>query len=304
MRHIISVLRQTLITGYDPRRGISISSLAWEYAAGHHVSEHAHGSDQIVYAIRGVMRVSAGSGVWFIPPHFGIWIPARTSHSIHMPASVSMRTLYMRRGLAAALPSACTVFHITPLMRELIVETVRIGQLRMRNPLHCALRDLLVSQMEKASPMPISLTLPRDPRARAIADQVMLHPGERQSFAELCELAGAGVRTMQRVFRREAGSHFEFWRRQVRLMKAIELLVSGQSVKQVAHALGYRQPAAFVEMFRGILGTTPGAWIKALWFAPPAPPLAAFTTKFNLFPLIFQSCIPKLTRNPLTRALT
>jgi AraC-like DNA-binding protein len=47
-------------------------------------------------------------------------------------------------------------------------------------------------------------------------------------------------------------------------MKAIELLVSGQSVKQVADALGYRQPTAFVEMFRGILGATPGAWTKSL----------------------------------------
>src|SRR5262249_50381995 len=72
------------------------------------------------------------------------------------------------------------------------------------------------------------------------------------------------VRTIQRVFRRETGSDFEFWRRQVRLMTAIELLVSGHSVKEAAFALGYRQATAFVEMFRGILGTTPGAWIQTL----------------------------------------
>jgi AraC-like DNA-binding protein len=47
-------------------------------------------------------------------------------------------------------------------------------------------------------------------------------------------------------------------------MKAVELLVSGRSVKEAGFALGYRQPTAFVEMFRGILGTTPGAWIHAL----------------------------------------
>jgi AraC-like DNA-binding protein len=47
-------------------------------------------------------------------------------------------------------------------------------------------------------------------------------------------------------------------------MKAVELLVSGHSVKAVGFALGYRQPTAFVEMFRGILGTTPGAWIKSM----------------------------------------
>src|SRR4051795_5541333 len=98
-----------------------------------------HGSDQIIYAIGGVMEVSAGQSVWLIPPHFAIWIPARTSHSIKMPGDVSMRTLYMRCGLATGLPPACTVRHVTPLLRELIVETVRIKELRIRNRLHCAL---------------------------------------------------------------------------------------------------------------------------------------------------------------------
>jgi AraC-like DNA-binding protein len=257
-------LRQGYITGYDPGRGVSISTLTYEYPRGFHVHEHAHGSDQLIYAIRGVMQVSAGPGVWLIPPHFGIWIPARQAHSIKMPGAVSMRTLYMRCGLAARLPATCTVFHITPLLRELIVETVRIKELRMRDRLHCALRDLLLSQLETASPMPISLTLPQDRRARAVADTVMRNPGERQSLATMCGSVSASVRTIQRAFRREAGSDFEFWRRQVRLMKAVELLVSGHSVKEVGFALGYRQPTPFVEMFRGILGTTPGAWIKAL----------------------------------------
>jgi len=57
---------------------------------------------------------------------------------------------------------------------------------------------------------------------------------------------------------------FESWRKQFRLMKAIELLVEGDSVKQVAFAVGYRQPSSFVEMFRRTLGTTPKAWTSAL----------------------------------------
>jgi AraC-like DNA-binding protein len=264
LRHNISVLRQTVITEYDPGRGIWISTLAYEYARDFQVPEHAHGSDQLVYAISGVMEVSAGPGMWLIPPQFGMWIPARTFHSIQMPGAVSMRTLYMRRERASRLPATCTVFHITPFLRELILETVRIRELRMRNRLHCALRDLLVAQLQAASPMPVSLILPQDRRARAVAEMVMSNPGERKSLAEVCESVSAGVRTIQRIFRREVGSDFEFWRRQVRLMKAIELLVSGNSVKEVSFALGYRQPTAFVAMFRGILGTTPGAWIKTL----------------------------------------
>ncbi|HKE22690.1 MAG TPA: helix-turn-helix transcriptional regulator [Bryobacteraceae bacterium] len=257
-------MRHGFITEYDPRGGVLISTLAYEYPRGFHVNEHAHGSDQLIYAIRGVMHVTAGRSVWLIPPHFGLWIPARTYHSIKMPEAVSMRTLYMRHGLAPRLPPSCAVFHVTPLLRELIVETVRIKELRARHPLHCAIRDVLVAQLESASAMPTTVTIPQDPRARAIADVIMTNPAERRSLAVLCGSVGTSVRTIQRAFRREVGSDFEFWRRQVRLMKAIELLVSGRSVKETGFALGYRQPTAFVEMFRGILGTTPGAWTHAL----------------------------------------
>jgi len=257
-------LRHTLTTEYDPRRGVSIATLAYEYPRRYRVPEHAHGSDQLIYAIGGVMEVSVGRSVWLIPPHFALWIPARTAHSIRMPEAVSMRTLYLRRGLATGLPPGCTVFHVTPLLRELIVEAVRVKALRARDRLHCALRDLLVRQLETASPLPTSVTLPTDHRARAIAETVMENPAERQSLAVMCARSGASVRTIQRVFRREVNSDFESWRRQVRLMKAVELLVSGRSVKEVSFALGYRQPAAFVEMFRRVLGATPKALIQAL----------------------------------------
>src|SRR5262245_55842170 len=100
-------------------------------------------------------------------------------------------------------------------------------ELRKRNPLHCAFRDLLIAQLESVSPMPISVTLPQDRRARAIADEVMDNPAGRYTLMAMCESVGTSVRTIERLFRRETGSDFEFWRRQVRLMKAIELLVSG-----------------------------------------------------------------------------
>lgn len=263
LRHNLSVLRHDLNTKLDPKPGVLISTLAYEYPRGYRIPLHAHGSDQLIYAIGGVMEVSSGRGVWLIPPHFAIWIPARTPHSIHMPGPVSMRTLYLRPGLAD-LPSGCAVLHVTPLLRELIVETVRMKELRARDPLHRALRDVLVRQLETSSPMPTTVTLPNDPRAKAIADRIIGNPAARSSFAAMCKSAGASVRTMQRVFRREVGSDFESWRRQVRLMKGVEFLVSGSSVKEASFALGYRQPTAFVAMFRQVLGATPRAWMQAL----------------------------------------
>jgi AraC-like DNA-binding protein len=264
-RHNVCLLRQSkVLTDYDPKRGVSVATLAYEYPSSFQVPEHAHGSDQLIYAISGLMEVSSDQSVWFIPPHFALWIPAWTDHRILMPGPVSMRTLYLRTGLNARSGPGCAVLHVTPLLRELIVETVRVGQLRMRNRYECALRGLLIPQLQKASPLPTFVTLPREERALGVARAILRNPAESKSMAALCAEVGVSVRTIERTFVKEVGTNFESWRRQVRLMKAVELLVSGCSIKEVAFKIGYCQSSAFVEMFRRTFGTTPKAWISAL----------------------------------------
>jgi AraC-like DNA-binding protein len=257
-------MRHGYVECYDPKPGTSISTLAYEYPPAFDVPEHAHGADQAIYATRGVMEVSVSQSFWLIPPQFAIWIPAGTMHRIRMPAAVSMRTLYLRRGLAPKLPTKCTVLHVTPLLRELIVEAVRVGQLRTRNRLHCALRDLVIFHLQGASSVPTFLTLPKDSRALAVAQALIANQADNPLLHTLCADAGASVRTIERVFRAEVGTDFATWRRQARLMKAVELLAGGSSVKQVAFAIGYRQPSAFAEMFRRTFAATPKAWTAAL----------------------------------------
>jgi AraC-like DNA-binding protein/mannose-6-phosphate isomerase-like protein (cupin superfamily) len=253
-----------VVRDYDPKRGVSIATLAYEYPPGFQVPEHAHGSDQLIYAIRGVMEVSSGQSMWLIPPHFALWIPARTSHRIYMPGAVSMRTLYFRRELVHRPSPGCAVLHVTPLLRELIVEAVRVGQLRTRNRHECALRDLTILHVKNASPVPTFITLPREQRALAVAQAVLANPALPKPLAMLCGDVGVSVRTIQRTFRKDVGTDFASWRRQVRLTKAVELLVSGRSVKEAAFAVGYQQSSAFVEAFRLTLGTTPKAWTLSL----------------------------------------
>jgi AraC-like DNA-binding protein/mannose-6-phosphate isomerase-like protein (cupin superfamily) len=261
-------MRQSaVLTEYDPGRGVSVATLAYEYPSQFHVPEHAHGSDQLIYAISGIMEVSSDQSAWLIPPHFALWIPARTLHRIYMPGPVSMRTLYLRSGLVSGLEPRCAVLHVAPLLRELVVEIVRVGKLRARNRYECALRELLIAQLHGASPVPTFVTLPRDARALAVAQRILRDPAESKALARLCAEVGVSVRTVERWFRKDVGTNFELWRRQVRLTKAVELLVSGCSIKEVAYKIGYRQSSAFVEMFRRTFGATPKAWISSLAIA-------------------------------------
>ncbi len=258
MRH------EEVLHEYDPPRGISVSALAWEYPSGSHVSEHAHGSDQLIYAIAGIMEVTSGQSVWVIPPEFALWIPARTRHEIQMDGAVRMRTLYFRPGVVAKGPTGGAVLHVSSLMRELTLEAVRLERLRMQNPYECAIRDALIHHLEQATPAPTFVTMPRDPRARAVAQAILGSPAESPTLADLCADAGVSIRTVQRVFRNEVGIDLDSWRRQARLTKAMQLLMAGASVKEVSYAVGYGQPSAFVQAFRRLFGATPKAWVAGL----------------------------------------
>jgi AraC-like DNA-binding protein/mannose-6-phosphate isomerase-like protein (cupin superfamily) len=251
-----------IIREFDPPAGVAITTLAHEYAAGFEVPEHAHGSDQLIYAISGVMEVTSQNSLWIIPPQFSLWIPAMAPHSIRMPRAVSMRTLYIRKGQVSR--SGCSVLHVSPLLRELIVEVVRLGRLRLRNGHEHALRELIVIELQRANLVSTFVTLPRERRARALSRSILANPARPVSFDRLCAEHGVGVRTMQRLFQRELGTDFDSWRRQVRITRAIELLTAGLSVKEVSFQIGYSQPSAFIEAFRRTIGLTPKAWVKSL----------------------------------------
>jgi AraC-like DNA-binding protein/quercetin dioxygenase-like cupin family protein len=253
-----------ILREYDPPRGTSVSALAYEYAAGARVPDHAHGSDQLIYAIEGIMEAAAGLSIWTVPPQFALWIPAKSVHRIRMIGEVRMRTLYFRPGVASRRPPQCSVLYVGSLLRELIVEAVRLGRLRLQNRLECALRDLLSAQLANATGAPIGLTMPTEPRALAVAYAIAHDPASPKLLADLCADVGVSIRTIQRIYRREVGIDIDTWRRQVRLTRAVQLLVAGGSVKEVAFAIGYRQSSAFVEAFRRLFGSTPKTWTAGL----------------------------------------
>lgn len=258
LRHTIRHMRQS----FEARPGTFTSSLAYEYPAGWQVPAHSHRSDQLIYGIRGVMEVNAADTLWLVPPQSALWIPADLKHSIRMPSAVSMRTLYLRPALLRN--RACGVIQVAPLLRELILEVVRRGELKIRGRLDRALFDVLKAQISGASQLPTTLSMPRDARARRLAESIIANPRASEKLDAQCRRIGVSVRTMQRAFRQDVGTDFETWRRQARILSAVPLLIGGQSIKAVSYAVGYRQAATFVAMFRRVLGATPKAWVSAL----------------------------------------
>jgi AraC-like DNA-binding protein len=226
------------------------------------IPEHYHPEDQLIFASRGVMIVSARQGIWVVPPLRAVWIPAGTPHSVEMCGQVSMRTLYFHPGMVRALPQRCFVMNISALLRELILHACELSTLTRRIALQRSLIDVMIAQLKTANAVPLQLPRPEDMRAARIVRSLLADPSANQTLDQLCKACGASKRTIQRIFLTETKMSFARWRQQLKLLHALQLLATGEKVTAAALEAGYNSPSAFISMFRKQLGTTPMAYFK------------------------------------------
>ena len=241
--------------------GFRVRSLAQTWRAGGRIARHDHAWGQLVYVTKGVVRVVTADRVWLAPPTRAIWLPPRLAHEIVIKGVVALRTLYIDPALARPLPAAEGALAVAPLLRELILHILAIGMLDPSRPDHDRLANVLIDLILEARPEDLSLVLPRDRRALALAERLRDAPGEHVDLAVAAGEVGASLRTLQRLFPRETGLTVEAWRQKARLIHGVACLSSGASVTTAALECGYASVGAFITAFRRQFGVTPGRYV-------------------------------------------
>jgi AraC-like DNA-binding protein len=240
--------------------GYLVRSAASTYPDGWRLDRHDHPWGQLAFCNSGVMRVASDRGAWLAPPTRAIWLPAGVAHEIVMKGEVATRFLYLEPALAAPLPAAPVVLEVSPLLRELILHILTLRMLHPDRPEQDRLARLLVDLLAAARRVDLALPLPRDRRARALAERLQADPGEAASLADLARAVGASLRTLQRLFPAETGLTLEAWRQRARLIAAVAQLSQGAPVAVAAADCGYESPSAFIAAFKRQLGVTPGRY--------------------------------------------
>ncbi len=268
-----------------PASGPTVRSLALRIPAGARLIEHAHDWAQVVYATRGALAVETASMRWVVPPLRCLWVPPGVAHRVETIGEVLMRTIYIRPDRLGTLAAPLRVLDVSPLMRELLLEVVRVGALDDKCHEHRALAVLVLAQIRSAPQLGLALALPVDPRARAVADRVFraLRAGgeDAETLAALTRGVGVSPRSAERLFSRETGMSFGRWRQQARLQFAVRRLGERTPVSTVALECGYDSVSAFVSMFKRALGTTPGRYCASV---PPALGAPALHTEAPIAP--------------------
>jgi AraC-like DNA-binding protein len=224
---------------------------------GSEIAPHVHGWHQLIYVSAGLMTVWTGAGSWVAPPGSGVWAPAGLGHGIRFVDQSMFRTLYFRPEICAGLPQRSMALTISPLMRELIVRTARIGMLDARDPLESAIVSLLIAEIRPSATPAFDLPHPASDAPRRAADLIKAGASEARTVADLAAEVGLGLRAFERRFQAETGLSPGRWRQQHRLQAALEQIAAGRPVKVVAADAGYASSSAFIAAFRKCFGVTP-----------------------------------------------
>ncbi len=213
---------------------------------------------QLIYATQGSLTVESpiGERLWYVPARRALWVPAGVASSLRLRGTVRLRMVYLHKLLCTEAPETQAI-NVAPLLHESILEAVRRSVLSPDEPLTQLILELLLA----SSSAPLMLPMPRDARALRVAKKLIHDPGKRETLLELAHEAGAGIRTLERLFAREAGMGFAAWRQRLRILESMRRLLDGDSVSGAAEAVGYERVSAFVVAFKATIGETPGKWL-------------------------------------------
>lgn len=241
--------------------------------AASRIAPHRHAWAQVAWSATGVLRVSAGSHTYMVPPSRAVWIPSGVEHVVTVVEDAELRTLYLWQAGGACGPAGlgsglargdgwrqCRVLEVSPLLRELVEQLVQPPADTARE---ACLAALVQDELARARPVPLGVGLPADKRLRGLCEAVLDDPARHATLAGWAAECGASVRTIARLFRQELGTTFAEWRQQVLLAKALSMAARRRPMAHIAAELGYASASAFSAMVRRSVGVPPSRFFAS-----------------------------------------
>ncbi len=233
--------------------------------------------------LNGTMTVMGADGTenqgwWLAPPGRAVWVAPDTDHS----ASYSEESALVQVLLPPALfggrsLTGCRTLSVPPLLRELALEAARLSDAGTGESGGYAdlLARLTAHQINQPEIGP-GLFVPQgqDRRLRRVTERLHLRPELDLPLDRLAVDAGSSGRTLARLFVAETGMTFSRWRDHLRVVMAVDRLVRGQTITQVALDLGYQSPSSFTTMFTRLLGEPPGRYLRRMRAETPQEPVS------------------------------
>ena len=241
-----------------------LAAMAKRFPDRFEIPEHHHPRDQLLFAVEGVMRVTTARQAWLVPPDRAVYVPGGIPHKVAMRGDVAMRTLYIAGETVTGMPTAPTAIIASDLLRALILAFLDEPIDYDEGGRGGLLTRLILDEIRRSPPQALAIPLPRDARLQVVCDALLADPSDRRTLDAWAGESAASARTLARLFEREVGMPFAVWRQRLRFHNAVESIVAGEPIAEVARRNGYRSPSAFSAAFRQAMGMSPSAMRPAV----------------------------------------
>ncbi|MBV8873935.1 MAG: helix-turn-helix transcriptional regulator [Metakosakonia sp.] len=227
------------------------------------IPQHRHRKGQLILALSGAITSEVENARWMVPPHHAVWIPGLIAHSNLATPGAKLCFLFIEPE-RVDMPAQCCTLKISPLVRELILTLSARSHRERQQPATQRLVQVLFDELPRQPQMQLQLPVSPHSKIRQMVETMEQAPARWQTLAQWAQAFAMSERNLARLVVKETGLSFRRWRHQMLLILSLRLLISGESVQNVAQALGYDSTTAFITMFKKGLGQTPGRYLASL----------------------------------------
>lgn len=243
---------------------LPVHGIAVDYSKGYVIAPHTHNnSAQLLYAISGTLLVETAAGRWLIPPNRAVWLAAQEEHTVVMRSHTKVRSLFIKTdAICTKMPNTSYVINVSPLLKELILETTLLPVDYQKDNYATLLVNLLLEALKRQTSLNLLLPWPKDARYHNICEYLIHHPTDSRSIPKWANELHISAKTFERQFVKLTGISFGKWRQQARLLYSLEALSEGLPITHIAFQFGYSSHSAYTAAFKDFFGQCPSDFIQ------------------------------------------
>jgi AraC-like DNA-binding protein len=221
---------------------------------------HNHPEAQLCGLDSGLAILETDAGSWMCPPGRCVWIPAGMAHSLRSCGKISGWMVRLNTKERVGLPTEPRILALSPLLKQIVVRMITWVEKPKASPARQRLVDVLHDENSAASQIQLHLPVPRDAALKRLSVRLAEDRETAKDLAALAREVGVSERSLFRNFHKETGLSPGQWRRQMQVLRSLELLADGRSVTETSLEVGYESTGAFIRAFRRTVGVTSSSY--------------------------------------------